>query len=127
MGDTDQGTSGWAAVREGFGALRHSDWMLLLLLGSTMFFDGYDRGVILVALKQIRHTFGLSQTQASWYLVVLYLGALPAVPLTLRADRVGRKRLLVLSVLGYTIATGVTALRRTPRCSVPASSSRGCS
>jgi MFS family permease len=110
VGDTDQGTSGWAAVREGFGALRHSDWMLLLLLGSTMFFDGYDRGVILVALKQIRGSFDLSQTQASWYLAVLYLGALPAVPLTLRADRVGRKRLLVLSVLGYTIATGVTAI-----------------
>lgn len=109
MGEPDQETSGWAAVREGFGALRHSDWMLLFLLGSTMFFDGYDRGVILVALKQIRHTFHLSQTEASWYLSVLYLGALPAVPLTLRADRVGRKRLLVLSVLGYTIATGVTA------------------
>ena len=101
---------GWAAVREGFGALRRSDWILLILLGTTMFFDGYDRGVILVALKQIRSTFHLSQSSASWYLAVLYLGALPAVPIALRADRLGRKRLLVISVLGYTVATGLTAV-----------------
>ncbi len=119
--------SGWAAIRAGFAALRRSDWMLLTLLGSTMFFDGYDRGVILVALKQIRATFGLSQSTASWYLAVLYLGALPAVPLALRADRVGRKRLLILCVLGYTIATGLTALAPTARSSPPANSRRGSS
>lgn len=102
-------TGGWAAIRDGFGALRRSDWLLLMLLGTTLFFDGYDRGVILVALKQIRHTFGLSQTSASWYLAALYLGALPAVPLALRADRMGRKRLLIIAVLGYTVATGLTA------------------
>ncbi len=101
---------GRAAVRAGFGALDRSHWILLGLLGTTMFFDGYDRGVVLVALKQIRETFGLSQTTASWYLALLYLGALPAVPLTRRADTMGRKRLLVLAVSGYTVATGLTAL-----------------
>lgn len=106
----NQRADGWAAVREGFGALRRSDWILLMLLGTTMFFDGYDRGVILVALKQIRSTFHLSQASASWYLAILYLGALPAVPIALRADRMGRKRLLVISVLGYTVATGLTAV-----------------
>ncbi len=113
MGDIDDEAGGWAAIRTGFAALRPSDWTLLLLLGSTMFFDGYDRGVILVALKQIRETFGLSQSAASWYLAVLYLGALPAVPLALRADRLGRKRLLIFSVMGYTIATGLSALAPT--------------
>ncbi|MBS1847417.1 MAG: MFS transporter, partial [Actinobacteria bacterium] len=89
--------------------MRRSDWILLWLLGSTLFFDGYDRGVILVALKQIRATFGLSQSEASGYLSVLYLGALLAVPLALRADRVGRRRLLIISALGYTVATAATA------------------
>lgn len=101
---------GVGALKDGFGELDRSHWFLLALLGTTMFFDGYDRGVVLVALKQIRETFDLSQTTASWYLGLLYLGALPAVPLTRRADRIGRKRLLVLSVLGYTVATGLTAV-----------------
>lgn len=101
---------GWAAIRAGFKTLDRKHWMLLFLLGSTLFFDGYDRGVMLVSLKQIRATFGLTQAQASWYLSVLYLGALPAVVLALRADRVGRRRLLIICVIGYTIATGITAL-----------------
>lgn len=102
--------NGTAALRAGFAELDHSHRFLLALLGTTMFFDGYDRGVVLVALKQIRETFDLSQTSASWYLALLYLGALPAVPLTRRADTVGRKRILVWSVLGYTVATGLTAV-----------------
>ena len=40
---------------------------------------------------------------------MLYLGALPAVPLALRADRVGRKKLLIIAVLGYTVATALTS------------------
>lgn len=107
MSSGGEGT--WASIRAGFAVLRRSDWLLLWLLGSTLFFDGYDRGVILVALKQIRSTFGLSQSAASGYLSVLYLGALLAVPLALRADRVGRRRLLIISVVGYTIATALTA------------------
>lgn len=83
--------------------------MLLGLLGSTLFFDGYDRGVIFVALKQIRETFDLSQSTASWYLALLYLGAVPAVPLALRADRIGRKRLLIVCIIGYTVASAATA------------------
>lgn len=100
-------------MRAGFAALDRTHWLLLVLLGSTMFFDGYDRGVILVALTQIRDTFELSQTRASWYLAVLYLGALPAVPLALRADRIGRKKLLVFAVLGYTVATALSAVAPT--------------
>ncbi len=113
MAESDHEPKGWAAIRQGFAALGRADWMLLGLLGSTLFFDGYDRGVILVALKQIRGTFGLSQSSASWYLAVLYLGALPAVPLALRSDRIGRRRMLILCVLGYTVATGLTSLAPT--------------
>lgn len=44
---------------------------------------------------------------------MLYLGALLAVPLALRADRVGRKRLLIISIIGYTVATAATAFAPT--------------
>jgi MFS family permease len=42
--------------------------------------------------------------------MLLYVGALPALVLGRRADRYGRRRLLLISVAGYTVATGLTAV-----------------
>lgn len=77
------------------------------------FFEGYDFFIVTVSLPQIRHTFHLTQSQASLWLSVLYLGALPAILLSRRADLYGRRRLLILSILGYTVATGSTAVAPT--------------
>lgn len=86
---------------------------LLGLLGAATFFDGYDRSILEVALPQIRASFGISQSSASWWIAALYLGAIPALVLARRADRSGRRQLLVISVTGYTVATGLTALAPT--------------
>jgi putative MFS transporter len=88
-------------------------WFLLRVLGVASFFEGYDVYIVAVALPQIRHTFHLSQPQAALWLSVLYVGALPAILFTRRADRFGRRRLLLISILGYTLATGATALTPT--------------
>ncbi len=98
------------SMRATAGRLDRSHWFLLCLLGTASFFQGYDLNLVAVALKQIRHTFGLTQSGASLWLGVLYLGALPAVFLTRQADRLGRRAILLVSVLGYTVATGFTAL-----------------
>lgn len=45
---------------------------LLLVLGATSFFDGYDRSILTIALPQVRNTFGLTQSAAS-----LWVAALP--------------------------------------------------
>src|SRR5215469_691879 len=82
---------------------------LLLLLGAASFFEGYDLNIITVALKPLRTTFGLGQAAASLWIAVIYLGALPAVPAARWADRRGRRVLLLASMLGYTVATAVTA------------------
>jgi len=110
-GEPVAGTQGWrASLREGRDALEPQHRFLLYVLGATSFFDGYDRGILLVALKQVRHTFHLSASAASWYVGLFHLGALPALVLTRRADKVGRRKLLIGAVIGYTIATGLTAL-----------------
>jgi MFS family permease len=83
---------------------------LLGLLGVASFFEGYDLNVVMVALPAIRHSFGLSQAQAAEWIAVLFLGGLPAVFAARRADRHGRRRLLLLSAAGYTAATAATAL-----------------
>ena len=96
----------WRTAR---GLLERSHWFLLWVLGATAFFDGFDRGIVELALPQIRDTFDLSQADASLWLVSLYVGAIPALALTRRADRVGRRSLLLWCVVGYTVATGLTA------------------
>src|SRR4051812_46242647 len=95
--------------RAGWRALEPQHRFLLAVLGMTSFFEGYDRGVVSLALKQIRATFHLTQGSASLWLTLLYVGALPALAITRYADRLGRRRLLVVSITGYTIATGCTA------------------
>ncbi len=93
----------------GWRSLGREHKFLLFILGFTAFFDGFDRGIIQVALPQIRETFALSQSHMSVWLMVVYLGALPALFVTRAADRLGRKRLLVVSIVGYMVATASTA------------------
>ena len=99
-------------VRES-GLERHH-FVLLALLGAAAFFDGYDSAVKTLALTQIRESFDLSKSAASAMLAVVYFGALPAMFLTRYADRIGRRRMLVWSVMGYTIFSGLTALAPNP-------------
>jgi putative MFS transporter len=98
------------AWREARSHLSRAHWFLLILLGTTTFFEGFDRAIVGLALPQIRSSFGLTQASASLWLTALFLGALPAIALTRRADQVGRRRMLLWSVVGYTLATGATAL-----------------
>lgn len=92
------------------GQLQPRHARLLAVLATASFFEGYDLNVVMVALPQIRHAFGLTQAEASGWVALLYAGALPAVVFARRADRYGRRRLLLASVTGYTLATAATAL-----------------
>jgi len=86
---------------------------LLALLAAASFFEGYDLNVGTVALPQIRDTFHLTQSRASAWIALLFLGALPAAALARQADRFGRRRLLLVSITGYTVATAATAISST--------------
>jgi len=85
-------------------------WQLLWLLGAASFFEGYGFNIVIVALPQLRASYHLSQGTASLWVALLYLGALPAVLLARKADRAGRRHLLLVSISGYTLATLTTAL-----------------
>lgn len=108
--DVDEVTPG---ERGGWSSLAKEHKFLLFVLGFTAFFDGFDRGIIQVALPQIRDTFDLSQSQMSIWLMIVFLGALPALFITRAADKTGRRRMLVFSIAGYMVATGATALAPT--------------
>src|SRR3954470_22919512 len=85
----------------------------MVLPGRGCFSEGFDFATLTVALPQIRSTFGLSHMQADMWVALLYLGALPAVLWGRRADRHGRRGVLLLTMVGYTIGSAATALSPT--------------
>ena len=93
--------------------LSSEQWFLLVVLGVADFFQGYDSFVVTAALPQIRHTFHLTQSNASLWFAIPVLGALPAVWFSRRADTHGRRQLLTVSIVGFTIFTGATAFAPT--------------
>jgi putative MFS transporter len=83
---------------------------LLLLLAIACFTEGYDFNALMVALPHLRHDFGLSRAAADLWVAAVYLGAAPALWLGRRADRHGRRGVLVIAVAGYTVCSAATAL-----------------
>ncbi|HET7531397.1 MAG TPA: MFS transporter [Mycobacteriales bacterium] len=83
---------------------------LLFLLGAACFSEGFDFATITVVLPQIRASFHLGHTAADLWVALLYLGALPAVVWGRRADRHGRRHVLLLSIVGFTAASAATAV-----------------
>jgi putative MFS transporter len=83
---------------------------LLLLLSSATFFEGYDTFALPFVLSLVLVDLGASERDAGIVRAVTALGTVVAFVLAARADRVGRKRLLLVTVAGYTVATAATAL-----------------
>jgi MFS family permease len=82
---------------------------LLWLLAVACFSEGYDFALLTVALPQVRDTFHLSHVHADLWIALLYLGALPAMRWGRRADRQGRRDVLILAIVGYSLSSVVTA------------------
>ncbi len=99
----------WARAARSRG-LTDAQIILLALLSAAAFFDGYDQSIRAVALTQIRGDLGLTKSAASALMAVVYFGALPAMAVTRWADRVGRRRMLLISIVGYATFSGLTAL-----------------
>jgi putative MFS transporter len=87
---------------------------LLVLLGTAFTLNSYDFGILGLALPQIQAELGVAEAEAGRLAAVARLGVLPALGLALLADWRGRRRLLVLTVVGFSVCTLLTAFARTP-------------
>ena len=83
---------------------------LIVLLGAATLFEGYDRFIISLALPYIGHDLGASEGSLGFALSIIRVGALMSLFLGRAADRFGRRRVLLTTVLAYTIATAATGL-----------------
>lgn len=83
---------------------------LLALLVSCSFFEGYDSSILALLLPNIQDTFHVSEAVLGITRIPIELGLFVAFFVTRLADRVGRRPLLLWSVVGYTIFTALTAV-----------------
>lgn len=86
---------------------------MLGVLGATYLVNSYDLGILNLALPQIQSSFELSEQNVGKLAAIVRLGILPALVLSVFADRVGRRRLLLLTIVGFTLCTFLTSFART--------------
>jgi len=87
---------------------------LFVFLGVATFFEGYDFLALTQILPNLRADFGLSREQAGWLVATINIGTVVAYLLVRYADRWGRRRVLSMTIAGYTIASGLSGLAPGP-------------
>lgn len=95
-------------------ALAHRQWRVLGLVATASFFETYDLYLFTLSLKQIQTSLGIAEDQLGYVASIVRFGALPAFLVTFAADRVGRRRVLLFTILAYTVFTGATAFSPNP-------------
>jgi MFS family permease len=85
------------------------EWRLLGLLGTANAVNGYDLGIVTLALPAIQASLAIPEARVGTLLAIIRLGMLPALALGLLADHYGRRRLLLATIVGFTICTVLTA------------------
>jgi MFS family permease len=82
---------------------------VLGLVAIVSLFEQYDVYLFSLSLKQIQADLALSEARLGLLGGVVRLGAVLSLPIALLADRIGRRRVLLATVVGYTLLTGATA------------------
>lgn len=85
-------------------------WRVLGLVAAVSFFEQYDMYLFALNLVQIQAELGIAEAHLGWLGSVVRAGALMSIFIALAADRFGRRRMLLFTVIGYTLMTGATAL-----------------
>lgn len=78
---------------------------LFAFLSVATFFEGYDFMALTQILPELRKSFSLDETAGGLLVSFINVGTVLAYFLVRRADRWGRKRVLTLTILGYTTFT----------------------
>ena len=97
-------------IRRQLPPLTSRQWRIFGIVSTAGFFEVYDRALLSLAIQQIQHGLRIGNRQLGVVLSVIRLGYLLALPIASYADRFGRRRLLLYSVIFYTVATGASAL-----------------
>jgi MFS transporter, putative metabolite:H+ symporter len=83
---------------------------LFIFLSVATFFEGYDLLALTQILPNLRDDMGLSRADAGWLVAVVNIGTVLAYLLVRKADGWGRRRVLTITIAGYTLFTFATGL-----------------
>lgn len=83
---------------------------LFIFLSVATFFEGYDFIALTQVMPSVRGEFALDEAAGGIMVSVIKFGTVLAFLLVRRADRWGRKRVLTLTIAGYTIFTFLSGL-----------------
>lgn len=83
---------------------------LFVFLSVACFFEGYDFLAIMQILPSLREDMHLGKADAGWMFAFVNLGTVVAYLLVRKADGWGRRRLLTVTIAGYTFFTFLTGL-----------------
>ncbi len=118
LGSNSHGARPWWTrvlpfIRRPAGVTPHQQ-RILGVLGAANLIDGYDQAILGLALTQIQDGLGIAESEVGALISIVRLGVLLALVLTALADGMGRRRLVLVTIIGFTVATFLTAFARTP-------------
>jgi putative MFS transporter len=87
---------------------------LFALLGVACFFEGFDYFAITQLLPNLRALWGLSESQGTLMIAVMSVGTLLATFVVRRGDFLGRRRIMTLTIVGYTVSSFLSGLATGP-------------
>jgi putative MFS transporter len=89
-------------------------WRVLLLVGIAYMVNQYDLGIFSLALPQIQSGLAIDDGMLGTVTGLIRIGVIPAFFLAMLADRMGRRRLLMVTIAGVACATVATGFAQTP-------------
>jgi putative MFS transporter len=87
---------------------------MLAAVAASTFFEGFDQAILALVAPYVARDFDLGPEGLGAMLSLIGVGAVLALLITVQADRYGRRRLLLFTIAGYGICTGLTALAQGP-------------
>lgn len=93
--------------------LEEQHYRLLGFVSLALFFENYDFSLLTAALPFIADSLGIGEAELGGFTGLIRLGSLPAFLVLPFADRLGRRRIFLLSVVALSVGTLLTGLCQT--------------
>ena len=84
-------------------------WFLFVLLSTATLFDGFDSGMLSFAAPESRRSLDIDLSEWGFVNSVIRLGVWASFLFPLLADRFGRRNLMMITVIGFGLFSGLTA------------------
>jgi len=83
---------------------------LFMLLSTATLFDGFDAAMLGFAAPDVRAALGISRTEWGFISGLTRMGVMASFFFLLFADRFGRRTMMMITVVGFTVFSGLTAI-----------------